>query len=34
MFSGLEKMGIPYMIVENDETIESCVKKIIEKLIH
>jgi hypothetical protein len=28
MFSWLDKMGIPYVMVENDGTLEECVEKI------
>ena len=32
MFPGLDQMGIPYLIVENDGTIEECVEKIFQQL--
>ena len=32
MFSGLDKMEIPYIVVENNDTIESCVNHIIKKI--
>ena len=32
MFPGLERMRIPYLIVENEGTIEECVEKIVGKI--
>jgi len=32
MLPGLEKMKIPYIVVENDGTLEECIEKIWEKL--